>query len=319
MSALRSLLLATVLFALPVAAQESHAPEGAATEKVDIITPHITDSYHMEIPSIFPPFYKEICVGRHEGEHGCAPLWEPVMIAGVPVNFSPTKHVVMLLIAAVLVCVILIGTARAHGRHHHDVGRPKGFASGLEATVLYLRNEVILPNVGHHGNAFVPFLLTIFFFILTANLLGLIPYGSTATGNISVTAMLAIITFVTIEVAGMRALGAGYFSTIFYWNKDLALPIRIVLFLIMSPVELIGKITKPIALAIRLFANMTAGHIVLLAFIGLIFTAAGPASAAPFLMAVAISVLELFVAFLQAFVFTLLSSVFIGQIREAHH
>jgi F-type H+-transporting ATPase subunit a len=117
----------------------------------------------------------------------------------------------------------------------------------------------------------------------------------------------------------MRALGAGYFSTIFYWNKDLALPIRIVLFLIMSPVELIGKITKPIALAIRLFANMTAGHIVLLAFIGLIFTAAGPASAAPFLMAVAISVLELFVAFLQAFVFTLLSSVFIGQIREAHH
>lgn len=322
MSALRSLLLATVLFALPVAAQESHAPEapaGAAAEKVDIITPHITDSYHMEIPSIFPPFYKEICIGRHEGEHGCAPLWEPVMIAGIPVNFSPTKHVVMLVVAALLVCAILIGTARAHLRHSHAVGRPKGFAAGLEAMVLYMRNEVILPNVGHHGEGFVPFLLTLFFFILTANLLGLVPYGSTATGNIAVTATLALITFVTVEVAGMRALGAGYLSTIFYWNKDLALPIRIVLFLIMSPVEFIGKLTKPFALAIRLFANMTAGHIVLLAFVGLIFTFAGPVSSAPFLMAVAISLLELFVAFLQAFVFTLLSSVFIGQIREAHH
>ena len=318
MSALRSLLLASALFAAPLAAQE-HAPAGGKPEKVDIITPHITDSYHMEIPSIFPPFAKEICLGRHVGEEGCEPLWEPVMIAGFPVNFSPTKHVVMLFIAAFLVSAILIGTAQAHKKHHHEVGRPKGFAAGLEAMVLYMRNEVILPNVGHHGEGFVPFLLTIFFFILTANLLGLIPYGSTATGNIAVTATLAIITFVTVEIAGMRALGAGYLSTIFYWNKDLALPIRIILFLITSPVELIGKFTKPFALAIRLFANMTAGHIVLLAFLGLIFTFAGPVSSAPFLMAVAISMLELFVAFLQAFVFTLLSSVFIGQIREAHH
>lgn len=322
MSAFRSLLLASALFAAPVvaplAAQE-HAPAAAATEKVDIITPHITDSYHMELPSIFPPFYKEICLGRHVGEHGCEPLWEPVKIAGFPVNFSPTKHVVMLFLAAFIVCAILIGTAQAHKRHHHEAGRPKGFAAGLEAMVLYMRNEVILPNVGHHGEGFVPFLLTVFFFILTANLLGLVPYGSTATGNISVTATLAIITFITVEIAGMRALGAGYLSTIFYWNKDLGLPIRIILFLIMSPVEFIGKLTKPFALAIRLFANMTAGHIVLLAFVGLIFTFAGPVSTAPFLMAVAISMLELFVAFLQAFVFTLLSSVFIGQIREAHH
>jgi len=326
MRALRPLLLATALLLAPpfasLAAQESHGPVAvtpATAEKVDIITPHITDSYHMEIPSIFPPFYKEVCVGRHVGEHGCEPLWGPVNIAGIAVNFSPTKHVVMLFIAAFLVTAILVGTARAHARHSHAVGRPKGFAAGLEAMVLYMRNEVILPNVGHHGDGYVPFLLTLFFFILTANLLGLVPYGSTATGNIAVTATLALITFVTVEVAGMRALGAGYLSTIFYWNKDLALPIRVILFLIMSPVELIGKFTKPFALAIRLFANMTAGHIVLLAFVGLIFTFAGPVSAAPFLMAVAISMLELFVAFLQAFVFTLLSSVFIGQIREAHH
>ena len=326
MRALRPLLLALAVAVVPaaapvspLAAQEAHAPSGATTGRVDIITPHITDGYHMEIPSIFPPFYKEICLGRHVGEHGCEPLWEPVHIAGTAVNLSPTKHVVMMLVAALLVTVILVGTARAHARHHHEVGRPKGFAAGLEAMVLYLRNEVILPNVGHHGNGFVPFLLTIFFFILAANLLGLIPYGSTATGNIAVTATLALMTFVVVEVAGMRAQGIHYLSTIFYWNKDLPLYMRIPMFLIMSPVEMIGKLTKPFALAIRLFANMTAGHIVVLALIGLIFTFAGPVSTAPFLMAVAIMLLELFVAFLQAFIFTLLASVFIGQIREAHH
>lgn len=327
MRAFRPLLMAAAMAAalvaapalFPLHAQEAQpAPAAEPGEKVDIITPHITDSYHMEIPSIFPPFYKEVCIGRHVGEHGCEPLWEPVHIGGMAINLSPTKHVVMMIVAALLVTLILVGTARAHARHHHQAGRPKGFAAGLEAMVLYMRNEVILPNVGHHGNAFVPFLLTIFFFILTANLLGLVPYGSTATGNIAVTATLAIITFFVVEVAGMRAQGAHYLSTIFYWNKELPLYMRVPMFLIMSPVEMIGKLTKPFALAIRLFANMTAGHIVVLALIGLIFTFAGPVSSAPFLMAVAIMILELFVAFLQAFIFTLLASVFIGQIREAH-
>ena len=321
----RALVVALALFALPAAAQESHAPPqdthapAAADDNVDIITPHITDGYHMELPYWAPPFYKEVCIGRHVGEHGCEALWDDVHLGGLTLNFSPTKHVVFLLLGAVLVSLLLIGTARAHARHTHEIGRPKGFAAGIEAMVLYIRNEVILPNVGHHGNAYVPFLLTAFFFIVTANLLGLIPYGSTATGNISVTGTLAVITFVVVEIAGMRALGSHYFSTIFYWNKDLSLPIRILMFLIMSPVEIIGKFTKPFALAIRLFANMTAGHIVLLAFIGLIFTFKSIISAAPFLMAVGISLLEIFVAFLQAFIFTLLSAVFIGQIREAHH
>jgi F-type H+-transporting ATPase subunit a len=165
----------------------------------------------------------------------------------------------------------------------------------------------------------VPFILTIFFFILFANVLGLIPYGSTATGNISVTGTLALITFVVVEVAGMRAQGVHYLNTIFYWNKELPLYMRVPMFLIMTPVEIMGKFTKPFALAIRLFANMTAGHIVVLALIGLIFTFRGVLSGAPFLMAVAIMMLELFVAFLQAFIFAMLASVFIGQIREAHH
>jgi F-type H+-transporting ATPase subunit a len=321
MSALRSFLLAASLAALPTGAQEAHGPAASTTapQKVDIITPHITDGYHMEIPSLTYPFYQELCLGRHIGEHGCGPLWDDIHIGPVTLNLSPTKHVVMLILVAIILSVTMLSVARAHARHTHASGHPKGFAGAIEAMILYLRNDVILPNVGHHGNGFVPYLLTAFFFILIANLLGMMPFGSTATGNISVTATLALMTFVVVEIAGMRALGSHYLSTIFYWNKELALPMRLIMFLVMSPVELISKFTKPFALAIRLFANMTAGHIVLLAFIGLIFTFASVASVAPFFMAVVLSVLELFVAFLQAFIFTLLSAVFIGQIREAAH
>jgi F-type H+-transporting ATPase subunit a len=277
---------------------------------VDIITPHITDSRHIDYP----------CWNR--GTLLCEaelPQWTPVHIGGVTLDLSPTKHVVMLLIAAFLCCAVLITAARMHKRHSHEIGRPKGFASGIEAMVLYIRQEVAIPNLGHHGEKYAPFILTLFFFIMFANLLGLIPYGSTATGNISVTATLAIISFIVVEIAGIRAQGAGYLSTIFYWNKDLPLYMRIPLFIIMTPIEIIGKFTKPFALTIRLFANMTAGHIVVLALIGLIFLFHGVASAAPFLMAVLIMVLELFVALLQAFIFSLLAAVFIGQIRESAH
>jgi F-type H+-transporting ATPase subunit a len=290
------------------------APQGeacAAHDPSDIITPHITDSHCLEVPG-FPRFW--------EPHEVALPRWAPIMIGGVAIDMSPTKHVVMLLLSAVLCCVMLITAAVSHKRHSHEIGRPKGFAAGIEAMVLYIRNEVAIPNLGHHGEGYVPYILGLFFFILIANLLGLIPYGSTATGNISVTATLAIITFLVVETAGMRAQGLGYLNTIFYWNKDLPLAMRIPMFLIMTPVEIIGKITKPFALAIRLFANMTAGHIVVLALIGLIFAFKNYfLGTAPLLMAVAIMMLELFVAFLQAFIFSLLASVFIGQIREGAH
>jgi F-type H+-transporting ATPase subunit a len=277
----------------------------------DIITPHITDSHCLDVPG-FPRFWEP-----REVE---LPRWKPVTIGSASIDLSPTKHVVMLLVAALLCCFVLIGAARSHVRHTHEVGRPKGFAAGIEAMVLYIRQEVALKNLGPHGEAFVPFILGLFFFILFANLLGLIPFGSTATGNISVTATLAILTFFVIEVAGIRAQGAGYLNTIFYWNTELPLAMRIPMFVIMTPIEIVGKLTKPFALAIRLFANMTAGHIVVLALIGLIFTFQSYfIGLAPALMAVAIMMLELFVAFLQAFIFSLLASVFIGQIREAHH
>ena len=207
----------------------------------------------------------------------------------------------------------------AIARHSHAVGRPKGFAAGIEAMVLYLRDEVALANVGPHGERFVPFVLTLFFFVLFANLLGLIPYGSTATGNISVTGTLALITLVVVEAAGMRAQGIGYLNTIFYWNKDLNPVMRVIMFLVMTPVEIVGKLSKPFALAIRLFANMTAGHIVVLAFIALIFSFGALIGVAPLLMAVGIMLLEIFVAFLQAFIFALLAAVFIGLVRQGAH
>ena len=277
----------------------------------DIIMPHITDSHHLEVPWPSSHLAKEVEL----------PRFAPIHVGGLTLDLSPTKHVVMMLLASVLCAATLLTAAAAHKRHSHAVGRPRGFAAGIEAVVLFVRDEVILKNVGHHGNAFVPYLLATFFFILFANVLGLIPYGSTATGNISVTAALAILAFVVIEVAGMRALGKDYIGTILYWPSDMKNgPMKVFLSLILSPVELLGKFTKPFALAIRLFANMTAGHVIVLAFIGMIFTFGSYLVAVgPVLMALAIMLLEVFVALLQAYIFTLLVSVFIGQIREAHH
>ncbi len=299
---------ATVPVITQPATPQAHTASKA--ENVDYITPHITDAHHIEYPWFTAPYFHEIEL----------PHWKPVQIGKYAVDISPTKHVVFMGIAAILATIMLVGAARSSNAGHKMIGRPKGFAAAIEALALSLRNEVILPNVGEHGEKFVPFALTLFFFILFCNLLGLIPYGSTPTGNISVTAMLAIVTFLVVEITGILTLRGAYLGTLFYWNKELPIGVRIPMLFIMSPIEMLGKITKPFALTIRLFANMTAGHIVLLAIIGLIFTFGSWAIAVgPVLMAVAISVLELFVAFLQAFIFTLLASVFIGQMRVSHH
>jgi len=276
----------------------------------DFITPHITDAHALDYPCFRPGFICEVQL----------PHWTPIHLGPLVLDMSPTKHVIMLLFAATLCLVTLLIAAQAHMRQHEESGQSKGFANGIEALVLYIRQEVILPNVGHHGEAYAPFVLTLFFFILFANLLGLIPYGATATGNISVTAMLAITTFVVVELAGMRTLGKGYLKTIVYWPSDQPLAMKVMLTPIMTPIEIIQKLTKPFALAIRLFANMTAGHIVVLALVGLIFTFGSYALAPlPVAMALAIMVLEVFIAFLQAYVFALLSAVFIGLIRESAH
>jgi F-type H+-transporting ATPase subunit a len=302
--------------ALPLAAQEHAAEVGreavnphktqaeANQNKIDI-THHIGNSHELELPF---------------GGLVHLPQFEPLHVGSVTIDLSPTRHMVFMVLSAVLVGLVFVLSARSIARAQ-AAGRPaKGFAGAMEATALYIRQEVILPNVGHHGEGFVPYLLTLFFFILTMNLLGLLPWGATATGNIAVTGALALIAFVTIEVAGMRTLGPkGYLSTIFYLPPGLPTALKPVMLIIMTPVEIIGKLSKPFALAVRLFANMTAGHVLVLALIGLTFLFQSyVVGIGASILATAIMLLELFVAFLQAFVFTLLTSVFIGLMRAEH-
>jgi F-type H+-transporting ATPase subunit a len=305
-------LLSGLLLGAPaISAQEPAAAVHKALGPADIILPHITDSKVVELPC-----------WKGANEWACEwtlPTWN-VNIGGRTIDFGPTKHVLFLFLSAVLVGLVVILAARAHVRSTERIGRPRGFAAGLEAVILYLRNEIFLPVLGGRGGErYIPYVLSLFFFILFCNLFGLVPYGSTATGNISVTATLAIMTFIVVEIAGMRALGRGYLGTIFYWPHDMPIYLRIPLSLIMTPVEIVGKFTKPFALTIRLFANMIAGHVIILALIGLIFMFGWAVAPAAILMALFIMFLEILVAFIQAFIFALLASVFIGQIRATHH
>jgi F-type H+-transporting ATPase subunit a len=293
------------------AAREGVAPgsqQGASENRIDIMH-HIGDSHEVDTP-----------FGWLE-----LPRWAPIRVGGLTIDLSPTKHLVFLLLAAVIVALTFILSARAIAAAQAR-GRPaKGFPGAMEAMALYIRQEVVLPNVGPHGEGYAPYLLTLFFFILTMNLLGLLPWGATATGNIGVTAALAVIAFLVIEVTGMRTLGPkGYLHTIFYLPPGLPGGVggnilKVVLLVVMTPIELIGKLAKPFALAVRLFANMTSGHVLVLALIGLTFLfqsyAVGIGAS---VLATGVMLLELFVAFLQAFVFTLLTSVFIGLMRAEH-
>ena len=314
-SGLSALILALAV-ALPSAARaqehEPATPLQKALGPADIIMPHITDSKQIEWPC-FKSLQEWAC-------HSTLPTWN-VHIGGKTIDMGPTKHVVFLGLSAIVSLIVLIGAARSHAKRSREVGHPKGFAAGLEAVVLYLRNEIYLPVLGpRHGAAsYIPFTLTLFFFILFCNLFGLVPWGSTATGNLGVTATLAIITFIVVELAGIKALGAGYIGTIIYWPHDMPFIMKLLMTPIMTPVEIVGKFTKPFALTIRLFANMVAGHVIILALIGLIFMFGFKVAVFPVAMALFIMALEIMVAFIQAFIFSLLAAVFIGQIRAAHH
>jgi F-type H+-transporting ATPase subunit a len=280
----------------------------ASEDQIDIVH-HLANSHELETPFGLVHL----------------PRWEPIHIGGITLDLSPTKHLVYMLLAAILVALVFLLSAHTIAREQAR-GRPaKGFAGSMEALALYIRQEVVLPNVGHHGEGYAPYLLTLFFFILAMNLLGLLPWGATATGNIAVTAALAVMAFLVIEVTGMQTLGPkGYLKTIFYLPSGLpggigGTILKVVLLAVMTPIELIGKLAKPFALAVRLFANMTSGHVLVLALIGLTFLfksyAVGIGAS---LLATGVMILELFVAFLQAFVFTLLTSVFIGLMRAEH-
>jgi len=238
---------------------------------------------------------------------------------GVAIDLTPTRHLVFMLLAAFLCIGIFVPMARKAARRDPEKA-PSGFANGMEALILYFRDNVVRANIGHGADGYTPFILTIFFFILFMNLLGLTPFGITATANLSVTAVLAIIAFLATEIAGFRALGpAGYAKTVFFIPPGLPGYMKPLMLVLLAPVEFLGKLTKPFALAIRLFANMMAGHTLVLAVMGLIFVYQSAAVAGTsVVIASTIMILEVFVAFLQAFIFAMLTSVFIGLIRHAH-
>ena len=253
------------------------------------------------------------------------PQWPPIHLGALVIDLSPTKHVMSLLTAAALLAVVMIWTARrTHGKGAHRA--PSGLANMIEAFVIFLRDEVALRGIGKGGERYVPFVLTLFFFILFMNFMGLLPFGATPTGNIAVTAGLAFISLVVIEIGGFLHLGpAGYSKTILVVPEGLPWFMKVPMGILMAFIELLAKAARIFALAIRLFANMLAGHVVIFALIGLIFLAgmAGGlsrwiGSVAPALMVVGVMMLEILVAFIQAYIFAMLTSVFIGLVRHPH-
>jgi len=236
----------------------------------------------------------------------------------IVIDFSITRHLILAILAALLLTFVLSSVAR---RYKRGVGRteaPRGTLQNMvETFVIYVRDEIARPAIGPKTNKYLPYILTVFFFILTVNLLGLVPFSATATANLTVTAVLAIFTFFVTQFAGTKD----------YW-MHIFNPPGIPWFVkpILIPIEIMGLFIKPFALAVRLFANLTAGHLVILNLIGLIFvvgsifgTVAGYGTAIPsLLLTLFIYVLEILVAFIQAYVFTLLSAVFIGMAAAEH-
>ena len=226
------------------------------------------------------------------------------------VDLSLTKHVVFMWFAAILLCIVAITAAR---RNMKKVVA-SGFGNLFELFVVFIRDEIVVLNMGPAGVTYLPYVLTTFFFILFMNLLGLFPYGSTATGNVNVTAGLAIIAFFMIQISAIRAQGVKHYLL------HLTGGVHPLMWPIMIPIEILGLFTKPFALCIRLFANMTGGHIVIVSLIGLIFIFKSYVIAvAPVSFVVGIMFLESFVAFLQAYIFAMLTSLFMGLGMQVEH
>lgn len=236
------------------------------------------------------------------------------------IDISITKNVCGLLIAIIICCWIFLSVAKQYKKN--DGKAPHGLAGVIEPVILFIRDEVAIPSIGEeHYKKYFPYLLTLFFFILVNNMMGLIPifpFGANVTGNIAVTAVLAIITFFVVNISGTKLYWKDIFNTPGVpWFLKFPLPI-------MPLVEFIGIFTKPFVLMVRLFANITAGHIIVLGFICLIFIFGAMTPALGYGISIVslffylfMGALELLVAFVQAFVFTLLTSLYIGMALES--
>jgi F-type H+-transporting ATPase subunit a len=224
-------------------------------------------------------------------------------------DFSITKNVASLIISFVLLLAIFFTVAKGYKQNAGKA--PKGLQAAIEPIIIYMRDDVIKANIGEkHYRRFTPYLLTLFFFIWINNLLGLLPGGVNLTGNIAVTMVLALITFIIVNVNGKKS----------YWGHIFAMPgVPKWLLPIMTPVEIVGVFMKPFSLMVRLFANITAGHIILLSFISMIFIFKTlMVSPVVTLFSVFLFLIELLVAALQAYIFTILSASYIGAAVEEH-
>jgi F-type H+-transporting ATPase subunit a len=284
---------------------------------------------------------------EHVSNNQQHPIFRLPTIAGI--DFSVTKHVFMLWFVAVLVFVVVTWTVRRYLKQNQPV--PSGFMNGLEAVVEFVRDSIVQPNVGRKWvNTWTPLVLTFFIFILCANAIGLVPIfdllglldhyvlhtgehsivkailhgGTTATANFNVTAALATVTFGAIIVAGSKAHG---FVT--HWKNLVPHGLAWPIYILLIPIEIMGMFVRPFALTMRLAANMTGGHIAILAILSFVFlftdlfgralAGVGVGLAVSVPLAVGISALEIIVVLVQAYVFTLLTAVFIGMAIHVHH
>ncbi len=227
------------------------------------------------------------------------------------IDISITKHVFFIWVVALLLILISISAARKY----KNTLVPKGIANFLEIIIVFVRDEIVKPAIGKGFESYLPYMLTLFFFILLSNLFGLVPYAATITGNIAVTASLAIISFIVTQYSGMKTYGV-----LKYFKNLVPSGMPVLIIPVMALIELIGLFTKPFALCVRLFANMVAGHIVIFSLLGLIFImhtyVVAPVSVG---FALFIELLELLVALIQAYVFTMLTALFIGMAKHMEH
>jgi F-type H+-transporting ATPase subunit a len=228
-----------------------------------------------------------------------------------PLDFSITKNVFTLMFSALVLAIVFIGVARSYGKRKGK--SPKGFQSLMEPVILFIRDDIAIPNLGAKHEAYMPYLLTVFFFIWFNNILGMVPIfpgGANLTGNINLTLVLAVLTYLITTFKANKH----YWKHIF-WMPGVPVPMK----LFLAPLEFLGTLTKPIALMIRLFANITAGHILVLALLCLIFVFKSifiaPVSV---VFVIFISMIELLVGFIQAFIFTVLTALFIGLAVQEH-
>jgi F-type H+-transporting ATPase subunit a len=224
-----------------------------------------------------------------------------------PIDFSITKNVTFIMIVFLMMLIMFTRMAKSYKKS----ALPSGMGRLLEPIVLYIRDDIAIPNIGEkHYKKYMSYLLTVFFFIWIINLFGLTPLGVNVTNNIAVTLSLALITYVLTTVTANKS----YWGHIF-WMPGVPVPMKFIL----APIELLGTIIKPFSLMIRLYANITAGHVVLMSILGLIFIFKGwIGSSLSFGLAFALALLELLVAALQAYIFTMLSALYFGSAVEEH-